>query len=126
MRMNLLYVALGSAVGGICRYGVSQLTCKFFSGAFPLGTFIVNIVGCLIIGFLFGCVDRGMNMSAGTRLFLITGFCGGFTTFSTFAHENFLLFGNDKGILIVGLYAALSFFVGLLMVYMGHRLSEIL
>lgn len=67
-----------------------------------------------------------MNLSAGTRLFLITGFCGGFTTFSTFAHENFLLFGNDKGILIVGLYAAFSFFVGLLMVYMGHRLSEIL
>ena len=124
--MNFLFVALGSAVGGMCRYGLSMLTGKWYGGVFPLATFIVNILGCLIIGVLFGCIDRGMNLSAAARLFLITGFCGGFTTFSTFAHENYLLFGADRGVLTVALYAALSFFAGLLMVYAGHRLSEII
>ena len=122
--MNFLFVALGSAVGGVCRYGLSLLTTKWYGGNFPLGTFIVNILGCLVIGFLFGCIDRGINMSAATRLFLITGFCGGFTTFSTFMNENYLLFGGDKGLLVVSLYTTLSFFFGLLMIYLGHRLSE--
>lgn len=121
--MNILYVAIGSAVGGVCRYGVSQLLSRTVSGVFPYGTFAVNIIGCLIIGMLFGLIDRGIGMTAAMRLMLITGFCGGFTTFSTFAHENYLLFGNEKGILIICLYAALSFFVGLLMVYAGHRLA---
>lgn len=123
--MNILYVAIGSAVGGVCRYGVSQLLGRTLAGVFPYGTFAVNIIGCLIIGLLFGLIDRGICMSAEMRLLLITGFCGGFTTFSTFAHENYLLFGNERGILVVCLYAALSFFVGLLMVYAGHRLSDL-
>lgn len=122
--MNFLFVALGSAVGGVCRYGLSLLTTKWYGGNFPLGTFIVNILGCMVIGFLFGCIDRGINMSAATRLFLITGFCGGFTTFSTFMNENYLLFGGDKGLPVVSLYTTLSFFFGLLMIYLGHRLSE--
>lgn len=124
--MNLLYVAIGSAVGGMCRYGLSQVLSRTVGGVFPFGTFAVNLIGCLIIGLLFGCIDRGIGMSAEIRLLLITGFCGGFTTFSTFAHENYLLFGNEKGILIVCLYAALSFFGGLVMVYAGHRLSCLL
>lgn len=123
--MNILYVAIGSAAGGVCRYVVSQVLGRTFAGVFPYGTFAVNVIGCLIIGLLFGLIDRGVSMSAEMRLLLITGFCGGFTTFSTFAHENYLLFGNGKGIPVVCLYAALSFFVGLLMVYVGHRLSEL-
>lgn len=123
--MNILYVALGSAVGGVCRYGLSQLIGSVCRVVFPLGTFAVNIIGCFIIGLLFGLIDRGFSLSAEVRLFLITGFCGGFTTFSTFAHENYLLFGNDRGIVMVGAYAALSFFVGLIMVYLGHKVSDI-
>ena len=126
MNLNILFVALGSAVGGVCRYGLSQLIGRLASVVFPLGTFVVNIVGCFIIGLLFGLIDRGVSLSSEARLFLITGFCGGFTTFSTFAHENYLLFGNDKGVLVVCAYAALSFFVGLFMVYLGHRVSDLI
>ncbi len=125
--MNILYVALGSALGGVCRYGLSQVVNERWSGMFPLGTFIVNVLGCFVIGLLYGFIDRGMNLSQAARLFLITGFCGGFTTFSTFAHENYLLFGaGAKGVLLVSAYAASSFFAGLIAVYLGHRLSEVL
>ncbi|MDE6196934.1 MAG: fluoride efflux transporter CrcB [Muribaculaceae bacterium] len=124
--MNVLYVALGSAVGGACRYGVSQLVGRHFAGAFPLGTFLVNVVGCLLIGLLYGWLDRGMLPSPTARLLLITGFCGGFTTFSTFAHENYLLFGSAHGLPAVALYAGLSFAAGLVMVYFGHKLGGML
>lgn len=123
--IQILYVALGSALGGVCRYGVSQLTARFFSGLFPLGTFFVNMAGCFLIGLLYGLLDRGVGFGSGMRLFAIVGFCGGFTTFSTFAHENYLLFGGARGLLVVAAYAALSFFVGLLMVYLGHRVSNL-
>lgn len=121
--MNIVYIAIGSAIGGICRYGVTQLTGRLYGGPYPLGTFVVNVVGCFLIGLLYGWIDRGLHFSTEARLFLITGLCGGFTTFSTFAHENYLLFGNGKGFLMVAAYAALSFFTGLLMVYLGHRIS---
>lgn len=124
--MNILYVALGSAVGGICRYVVSQLMGRFFSGTFPFGTFVVNVVGCFVIGLLYGWLNRGVHISTEVRLFMITGFCGGFTTFSTFMHENYTLVDNEKGILVLCFYTVLSFFVGLLMVYLGHKLSCIL
>lgn len=122
--MNILYVALGSAVGGICRYVVSQLIGRFFSGMFPFGTFVVNVAGCFVIGLLCGWLNRGMPISTEARLFLVTGFCGGFTTFSTFMNENYMLLGNERGVLMVCLYTALSLFVGLLMLYWGHRLGS--
>lgn len=122
--VNLLYVALGSAVGGMCRYGMTRLTAKIFGGIFPWPTFLTNMLGCLLIGLLYGLIARGVGISDHVRLLLIVGFCGGFTTFSTFAHENYLLFASGtRGLLTVAAYASLSFFAGLIMVWIGHRIT---
>lgn len=115
-------IAFGSALGGVLRYLVG----KAFAGlsTFPWGTFVVNVAGCFIIGLVYGLVDRGIGMSESTKLFLTVGFCGGFTTFSTFANENYILFESGNILMVAG-YAALSFFVGLLMAYAGHAVARI-
>ena len=92
--MAIIYVALGSAFGGVARYFVSKIITAQAAGMFPWGTFVVNVVGCFIIGLVYGFLDRGGVMSENTRLFLTVGFCGGFTTFSTFAYESAELLKN--------------------------------
>ena len=81
---NILLVALGGALGSVCRYLLSKLSL----GTFPWGTLTVNILGSLLIGLLTGLMLRG-SVSPEMKLLLVTGFCGGFTTFSTFANESF-------------------------------------
>lgn len=112
---------IGSALGGGCRFLLSKAITDHTSGYFPWGTFAVNIIGCFVIGVLFGLIDRGVSLSPQMRSLFITGFCGGFTTFSTFAHENYLLF-NSSHFWILFLYAVLSFAVGMLMAFAGHML----
>lgn len=124
MWANLLWVMAGSAVGGGCRYLLSNVITEHSAGCFPWGTFVVNIVGCFLIGILFGLIERGVDISPELRALLITGFCGGFTTFSTFAHENYLLF-SDSRFWIVFVYAVASFAVGLLLAHAGHALARI-
>lgn len=114
---------LGSAAGGGCRFLLSKLIADNISGDFPWGTFAVNMIGCFVIGILFGLIDRGVDLSPQMRALLITGFCGGFTTFSTFAHENYLLF-NESRFWILFLYAVISFALGLLLAHLGHALTR--
>lgn len=116
---HILYIAAGSAIGGVCRYLLSKVITDNVSGSFPWGTLIVNILGCFFIGVIYALAAKHLTMSESMRLFLTVGFCGGFTTFSTFAHENYILFQSGN-ILTVAAYGALSFFVGLLMAYAGH------
>lgn len=125
MWMNLLMVMAGSAAGGGCRYLVSKFIDEQAGGLFPWGTFAVNMAGCLAIGILYGLAERGIDLSPGLRLLLITGFCGGFTTFSTFAHENYLLFGDSRFWILLA-YATLSFAGGLLLAHAGHALTRLL
>ena len=119
--VKLLLIIFGSGLGGGARYLLSRFIDQHSVSVFPWGTFVVNVLGCLLIGIIYGLADRGFNLGDNVRLLLTVGFCGGFTTFSTFAHENYLLFQSGN-ILIVAAYAALSLFVGLLMAYAGHAL----
>lgn len=121
---NIFFVGLGGACGSIARYLTSVVTIKFYTGVFPLPTFIINILGCLIIGLLIGLSERTLLMNSDLKLLLITGFCGGYTTFSTFSAENLFLYNN-------GFYITLAFYIfssiilGILAVYIGSTLVKI-
>lgn len=121
---NILIVGAGSCFGGMARYIVSRIVQTSTSGTFPWGTFTVNVIGCLIIGIIYGLLDRGFQLSDGMKLFLTVGFCGGFTTFSTFMHENYLLFEGGNPLIFL-LYAALSFSAGLCLIYLGYYLTKL-
>lgn len=101
--MDFLYVALGGAMGSMGRYALSLITIK---AGFPLMTFLTNLLGAFIIGLLAGYAAR-KNISAGWLLFLKTGFCGGFTTFSTFSLEAFNLL-RAQAYFTAAAYALLS------------------
>lgn len=112
-----MLVGIGGFLGSIARYGVKLLTDKYMPANFPYGTFIVNIVGCFIIGILFGLAAR--NQASGTTwLVLATGFCGAFTTFSTFALENNMLLADKQSSTAV-VYTLLSLVLGLILCRIG-------
>ena len=90
----LFIIGTGSFVGGIARFLVTRFIQNKILSAFPYGTFVVNIVGCLLIGLFYGIYEKGNFLTSEWRMFLTVGFCGGFTTFSTFSNENFLLLNN--------------------------------
>jgi CrcB protein len=115
----LFIIGSGSFIGGVARYLVSKLIQNTFISSFPAGTLVVNIIGCFLIGLIFGLSERGNIMSSELRLFLTVGFCGGFTTFSTFAYENVSLL-RDGNYFIFALYTGLSVFLGLLATYLGN------
>ncbi len=121
---NIFMVGAGSCAGGIARYIVSKLIQTSSTGVFPWGTFVVNIAGCFIIGIIYGLLDCGFRLSDGMKLFLTVGFCGGFTTFSTFMHENYILFESSNPLIFL-LYAILSFSVGLALIYLGYYLTRL-
>ncbi|MCX6238323.1 MAG: fluoride efflux transporter CrcB, partial [Bacteroidia bacterium] len=90
---------------------------------FPWGTFTVNIVGCLLIGIFYGMSERGNLMSPEVRIFLTVGICGGFTTFSSLSLDAFMLL-QEKEWLKLSFYASMSFFLGLVAVYIGRTLIK--
>lgn len=114
-----LIVFAGSGVGGVLRYFVQ----KFFVDAgfvsFPIGTFAVNIAGCFLIGLFNALAEKNNMLSPEWRLALTTGFCGGFTTFSTFANENINLFRNGD-YFNFSIYIILSIVLGLTAVALGN------
>jgi len=117
--MNLLwYVALGSAVGGASRFALSTFVQQRASSAFPFGTLIVNITGSLILGFVIRYALASPSVSAEMRALLTTGFCGGYTTFSTFSYESIALI-EDGDYRRAAIYIVLSVVVSLIATFLG-------
>lgn len=123
MLKTLLLIGLGSFAGGVLRYLLSRLTQNLTSLSFPLGTLLVNVLGCLAIGLFFGLFERGNLMNGNLRLFLTVGLCGGFTTFSTFMNENFQL-ARDGSYLYLSLYTLASLAGGFFMLFLGYSLIK--
>ncbi len=121
---QLLLVFLGGGVGSLLRFWISKSLNPYFSNFF-LGTFFVNVIGCLLIGMLMGLSLKTSVLSQTQLLLLVTGFCGGFTTFSTFAMEGqFLL--KESNVLYFAFYTILSIAVGILSVSLGLWISKVL
>lgn len=121
---NILIVGAGSCLGGMARFAVSRGVATLFHGMFPLPTLTVNVLGCFAIGLIYGLIDRGFTLPDGLRLFLTVGFCGGFTTFSTFVHENYLLLNaNARPTLLI--YLALSVIAGFAALFLALRLTRL-
>lgn len=120
----ILIIGSGSFLGGVARFLTSRYIQNTLISAFPYGTFLVNIIGCLLIGILFGISEKGNMMNTEWKMFLTVGFCGGFTTFSTFANENLALLRNGN-IFHFALYAGLSVFLGIMATYLGNLITKI-
>lgn len=120
----LLWIGAGGFIGSISRYLLSRFFVSYAQISFPLGTFIVNILGCLLFGVFFGLGERMQWFSSEIRLFLMVGFCGSFTTFSTFAAESLQLI-RDGLWLNFALYAAISLFAGIIFTWLGMQLVSI-
>lgn len=119
----LLIVGIGGGIGSSFRYLTSVLTQKYIQSLFPWATFLVNVIGCLLIGFLIGFFTKQQVENTELKLLFITGFCGGFTTFSAFALENIKLFQGGNSLLAL-LYIALSVLLGILAVWGGMLLVK--
>ena len=116
MSYNILLVALGGAAGSVLRYLIS----KWLNLTFPTGTLAVNLAGCFIIGLLWGIFSKHPDDQK--RLLLMTGFCGGFTTFSSFTFESVQLLFQER-IMTLWIYMFVSIAGGLLLTYFGYKLT---
>ena len=124
MIKTLLLVGAGGFLGSVSRFLASRLIQSNLPSAFPFGTFFVNITGCLLIGLIYGFSDRTSLLTPGWKMFLAAGFCGGFTTFSTFANENLALL-RDGNFFHFAIYTGLSVFLGITATFFGVLITKI-
>lgn len=119
--INYILVSAGAAAGGAARYWLSNFVYKFLPANFPYGTLTVNVIGSFLLGFiLFFISDRSL-ISPNLRLFLTIGFCGGFTTFSTFSYETINLIKNAEF-----LYASLNILFNVILCLAATYIAYIL
>ena len=119
MKMKeIVIVGVGGGIGSIFRFLSQKGAERLLDNSFPIGTFLVNLLGCLIIGVVYALSERGNFLSPETRLFLTVGLCGGFTTFSTFSYDNFNMISEKLWQFLI-LNVGGSIFFGVLAVYLG-------
>ena len=123
MLKNVLIVGLGGGAGSILRYAVQKIFNSQNVAAFPTGTLLVNISGCFLIGILWSLFSRSLNWNEELKLLLMTGFCGGFTTFSAFTFEGIGLLRENKTAIFIG-YVTASVIGGLLATFIGIRIAK--
>ncbi|WP_109298898.1 fluoride efflux transporter CrcB [Aquimarina sp. AU474] len=119
---QILLVFIGGGTGSVARYFISKYLNSSTTGI-PYGTFTANVIGSLLIGFILGLALKNNTLSQNTVLFLATGFCGGFTTFSTFAYENHILLKSGDFITFL-IYTIGSFIIGFLFVFLGMFIAK--
>ncbi len=124
MIKTLLLVGTGGFLGSVSRFLASRWMQNIFPSAFPFGTFFVNISGCFLIGLIYGISEKSPLLTSGSKLFLVIGFCGGFTTFSTFANENLALLRSGEFFHFF-IYTGLSVFLGIAATFFGVLITKI-
>jgi fluoride exporter len=122
---NILVVGIGGGLGSIARFLCQKYISAWHPHPFPFGTFLVNILGCFLIGVFYALAEKGNILTPEWRLFLTTGICGGFTTFSSFAYENVSLLRSGD-FLYFGFYAAGSVFLGIVATFGGIALLKLI
>lgn len=123
MTRAIILVGLGGGLGSVFRYLTSVIVTKYFQTTFPLATFTANIFGCLLIGVLLGLFERQQLTNPDLKFLFITGFCGGYTTFSAFASENINLLQSGNS-LTAFVYIATSVIISLFSVWLGLTLTK--
>ncbi|MBS1588895.1 MAG: fluoride efflux transporter CrcB [Bacteroidetes bacterium] len=118
-----IMVGVGGAAGSMLRYAIGLFFQRYFQPSFPFSTLFINLLGCLLIGFLFGLADKQAWMQGNVLLLLATGFCGGFTTFSTFALENIGLIQQAQ-FFSATFYSLLSVGLGLALCRLGMFIAN--
>ncbi len=121
--MKLLLVFIGGGFGSVLRFLIGKFLNNSQSGI-PYGTFLANILGSLLIGIVLGLVSKNQLLNENHKLLLATGFCGGFTTFSSFAYENHV-FLKSGDFMTFAFYTIATFIVGFLMVFGGMYLVKL-
>lgn len=122
MIKDILLVGVGSFLGGSLRMIISKYVQLAIVGSFPLGTMVVNVLGCFLIGIFSSLPTGNGGVSPAVRLLLTTGFCGGFTTFSTFMNEHATLLKGGDGLMLSSLYLIASLVLGFIALLAGRQI----
>lgn len=120
---NVLIIGIGGFLGAVARYGIALWIGQRWGRSFPLGTFVINITGSLVIGFLMPLLTERFMINPQWRLFLAVGFLGAYTTFSTFEYETGALL-KDGEWLIAGINVVSSVIVGFAALKVGEVIAK--
>ena len=125
MAAKIFLIAISGAVGTLARFGLSGLVQASYKGNLPLGTFVVNMIGCLLFGFIWTISEEKLAISGEARLIILVGFMGAFTTFSTFAFETTALIRDSQWLMAAGNILAQNI-IGIVFLFIGIALGRLL